>query len=354
MMVYGHTVGALLAQEFRVGLWHDVWLFQRGLTSSLFLLLAGFAFSIATSRHWAAHTQLSPTVMKRLRWFLLLILLGYALHFPVPRLADLAAASEERWRSFLAVDVLQLIGVTLLVLQALVLVTRTRRAFTVVAASLAVLVVFATPAVWSVDWMRHLPLSLAFYASPSEGSLFPIFPWAAFILIGAGAGQLYARWGATHLTAFTNRVLLVPGAMLVAGIVGASELALPRFGSSPWSWVPGEFLLRTGACFVLLGLIAHASRHIVRLPQVFGAVAQESLLIYFVHLGIVYGTIWNTGLRQFYAESLAPGLTALVVAAMFAAMTLFAWHWNRLKDVQPRAARWVCVAVGAALILLLV
>ena len=53
LMLYGHTVSALLAPEFRAGTWYDVWQFQRGLTSCLFLLLSGFAFSIATARRWS-------------------------------------------------------------------------------------------------------------------------------------------------------------------------------------------------------------------------------------------------------------------------------------------------------------
>ena len=53
LMVAGHTSSALLADRYRTGYWFDVWTFQRGLTSALFLLLAGFAFSVATTRETA-------------------------------------------------------------------------------------------------------------------------------------------------------------------------------------------------------------------------------------------------------------------------------------------------------------
>src|SRR5262245_1315688 len=129
-MLYGHAVAALLAPEYQQGTWFEIWVFQRGLTSSLFLLLSGFAFSIATSKHWAAHGHLSGAFLRRTRRFLLFIALGYALHFPAQRFADLVAVPNDRWQSFLAVDVLQLIGATFLIVQLLVLVTRSRRAFT--------------------------------------------------------------------------------------------------------------------------------------------------------------------------------------------------------------------------------
>ena len=97
-MIYGHTISALLAPEYRSGPWYDAWVFQRGLTSTLFLLLSGFAFSIATTRHWAMHTYLSPAVTKRIRRFGLFVLLGYALHFPVGNVAGLTGLPAERWQ----------------------------------------------------------------------------------------------------------------------------------------------------------------------------------------------------------------------------------------------------------------
>ena len=71
--------------------------------------------------------------MKRLRRFGLFVLLGYALHFPVPRFAMLADATDQQWRSFLSVDVLQLIGVTFIAVQLLVLIVQSRRVFMVAA-----------------------------------------------------------------------------------------------------------------------------------------------------------------------------------------------------------------------------
>ena len=271
-MVSGHTSSALLANTYRTGEWFDVWVFQRGLTSGLFLFLSGFAFSVATARHWPAHVHLSGALLKRLRRFGFLIVLGYALHFPVSHTAELATATDQQWRSFFAVDVLQLIGVTLVVIQALVMIVRTRRAFMVSAFVLATVITAAAPAVWGIDWARILPLPIAAYLSPATGSQFPLFPWAAFVLIGAGAGQLYARWGAAHLTAFATWGMLTPGVALIA--VGSNiERLLGSVFTGPGSWVPGDVLVRTGSCLVILGSVAHASRYIGQLPCVFGVVA---------------------------------------------------------------------------------
>ena len=353
LMVSGHTSSALLANVHRTGEWFDVWVFQRGLTSALFLLLSGFAFSVATARHWPAHVSLSSALLKRLRRFTLFIVLGYALHFPVPRFAELATATDVQWRAFLAADVLQLIGVTCVAVQALVILVRTRRAFMVAAFVLAAVVMGAAPAVWRVDWLRVLPLAVTSYLSPSTGSQFPLFPWAGFVLIGAGVGQLYARWGAAHLRAFANWGMLLPGVALTAVAYSLSGAPAAVSGDEPWNWLPGLILMRTGVCLVMLGLVAHASRRLSQLPHVFSAVAQESLLIYFVHLCVVYGSVWNSGLYRFYGEALTPAATALAVLVVALPMIVLAWWWNGLKHARPRVARLVSIATGVLLVALL-
>jgi uncharacterized membrane protein len=343
LMVQGHTVSALLAPEYRSGRLYDLWVFQRGLTSCLFLLLSGFAFSIATSRHWPSHIRPSRAIGKRLVRFSLFVLLGYALHFPVGRFADLVYASDQRWRSFLAVDVLQLIGVTFLIVQVLVLVSRTRQVFALVAFALCALVVLVTTRVWSIEWTGRLPVSLAAYLSERTGSQFPLFPWIAYVLLGAGLGQVYAHWGATHLATFATRVLLASGAAMLA----AAALFFPF---TVWHSIPFQFLLRAGTVLVILAALAHLSLWIGHMPHVFGAVAQESLLIYFLHLCLVYGSVWNSGLRQIFGETLAPLATAPIVIALVAAMVIVAWQWNRWKHHSPVTARWISLAAAAALI----
>jgi len=339
LMVAGHTSSALLASDYRSGPWFDAWTFQRGLTSGLFLLLSGFAFSLATTRHWTSHLSLSGPVLRRARRFLLFVILGYGLHYPVLDVAELAVASEAQWRSFLAVDVLQLIGVTLLALQALVLLLRSRPAFMVVNFAVAFAVVAAAPAAWRADWIAELPLVMGAYLSPATGSLFPLFPWAAYVFVGAGAGQLYARWGAAHLSGYATWAMLVPGGALVA-------VGLAIGGGS----LPSDVAIRTGTCLLVLGVIAHVSRSLTQLPHVFGAVAQESLVVYFVHLCVVYGSIWNPGLARVYGEALPLTGTALMAVAVVAVMVALAWHWNRLKHVRPVAARWISVGAGVVLV----
>jgi uncharacterized membrane protein len=151
-----------------------------------------------------------------------------------------------------------------------------------------------------VDWTPWLPRWLAGYVTQTTGSLFPVLPWAAYVLVGAGLGQIYARWGASDLRRYANLALLIPGCCSWRRIRLDS---LHLFGPGQWSFIPPQFVIRTGSCLLVMGAIAHASAHIAHLPHMFAAVAQETLLIYFVHLCIVYGSIWNMGLVQRYGQT---------------------------------------------------
>ena len=337
LMVAGHTSSALLATSYQSGRWFEIWTFQRGLTSALFLLLAGFAFSIATTRHWATHLTLSAPLLKRARRFAMFVVLGYALHLPTRPIWKLGAVTEPQWRALFAVDVLQLIGMTLLLVQALVLLSRSRRVFMGVSFAVAAAVVAAAPFMWRTDWTRVMPLPLAAYLSPGTGSLFPLFPWVAYVLIGAATGQVYARWGAANMGAFARWGMLLPGAAVLV------------LAHTVMSGIPSDVALRTGSCFLVMGCIALLSQRISQLPRAFGAVAQESLVVYFVHLCIVYGSVWNPGLHQFYGARMSPPVTLIFVVGVVIPMIALAWHWNRLKHARPGAARWVSVAAGVVL-----
>jgi uncharacterized membrane protein len=349
-MLYGHTVSALLAPQYQGGTWFDLWNFQRGLTSSLFLLLSGFAFSVATSRHWGAHQRISSAVFKRVRRFGLFLLLGYAIHFPVSRFSMLTTLTDEQWRSFVQVDVLQLIGATFLIVQALVLVVRSRRTFMVTVFVLAAAVLALTHPVWAVDWWQLFPGWLAAYISPAQGSVFPLFPWATYVLIGAGLGQIYG-WGGARLESYTTYVLFVPGVILSALGWGLTAIENAPWGPDAWNFMPIQLAIRIGACLILLAAIARASQRLTRLPHFFAAVAQETLPIYFVHLCILYGSIWNNGLAVWYAGSLGPMATLVYVLVLLASMAVLGWSWHWLKHARPRLARWVMAGVAALLVI---
>lgn len=351
MMVQGHTLDALLSDDYRAAGAFHLWTFVRGLTPSMFLLFSGFAFAVATERRWAHHLLSGLSNTRRFRRFGFFLLLGYLLHFPVSRLIDLPFMPHERWRSFIVVDALQCIAITLMLLQGLVLATRTPRRLAVAALCGGLAVAMLTPWVWRGDWSALLPLPVAAYLSPAIGSPFPLFPWSAYTFIGAALGGLYLGRGARDPVAFAIRVLAGGGALLVVLAVIGARVPLEPFGSTDfWTTSPNQFFLRTGLVFLVLGVVMLASHRVSSGHSLLRMVAEESLTIYFVHLCIVYGSVWNSGLSQVYGRSLSLGPALGTVALLWLSVVALAGAWNWCKRRHAPVARRLRIA---AVVLLL-
>ncbi len=195
LMVQGHTLDVLLTPASQFSPWYNYWLFFRGFTAPMFMMLSGFGFALATLRHWESHLTPGMAVYKRLRRFAFFVMLGYSLRIPVRSLRDLRWAAPDAWQGFMQVDVLQTIGFTLIILQLLVLVLRTPRRLAIVTASLALGVTMAAPLIWQSSLLHVLPLPLASALAGTTGSLFPLLPWSAYILLGAALGVVYVKAG---------------------------------------------------------------------------------------------------------------------------------------------------------------
>jgi uncharacterized membrane protein len=353
-MIQGHTLSVLLAPAYQTGAAFNFWLFLRGLTSCMFLLLSGCAFAVATSRHWEAHVRWSPRLARRLARFGFFVLLGYAMHFPAGRISHLKFVTAEGWRAFEAVDILQCVGISLIGLQLLAVAARTRRRFMLAAAALSAATVAVTPLAWGIDWTAVVSRPIAAYVSDAAGSLFPLLPWAGFMLLGAAVGMSYERWASGQPARFANRGLLPSGLGLLLVGVSAHLAIVFLYGDRPLTQSsPVFFLIRAGSVLLLLGGFAHVSERIRSLPASLTALSQESLLIYFVHVIVLYGSVWNVGLRQVVGSRLGPGPTMAWILVLLVSMGTLAGAWSWFKRTQQNVAPLLRFAVGSVALLLL-
>lgn len=350
-MIFGHSLNVLLDPAYQQNIAFDALLFLRGLTSCTFLLLSGFAFTVASTHYWDAHLHLSRRMFARLRRFAFFVALGYLMRFPARRLEHFRFVSADGWQTFLTVDILQCIGVTLIGLQLLVLVTRTQRRFAVASAALAAAVVLLTPLAWATNWRAHLPLGVAAYLSPATGSLFPLMPWAAFPLLGAALGYVYVTAWVHDPMQFSRRVLLPGGLVMAASGVVFALVPFEPFGHTDfWFTSPNLFLVRAGLVLIVLDIVSFLTRWAHHLPRVIAALAHESLLVYFIHILVLYGSAWTLGLRHVLAAPVGPGLALVWVAIMLVSTSLVGWGWNWTK----RRHRWIAWIVRLTVLGLLV
>ena len=350
LMVQGHTIDALLHADYRTSLQYNAWLYLRGLTSCTFLFLSGAAFSLTALRHWNDQGRFSRRSFKRVRRLAFFLSLGYFVKFPMGRFLDLPYATEERWRSFFAVDVLQNVAVTLLALQVLIALTRTPRRFAVVCGGLAVLLVAATPLAHEVDWAARLPLIVASYLSFGTGSLFPLFPWAGFTLLGAAFGVTAAPWATREHLRSLARALFVTGAVLAVGAGVLGEFGWFEYGSHDW-WrsSPLSFVQRFGSVLLLLSVVAGIGHYVTKLTPPLQGLAEESLLVYAVHVALLYGSHWTTGLGPTLGPQ-PPRIVLVWAIVMLVAMTTMALAWNNIERIHPGLAAVCRVTAIVALV----
>lgn len=350
MMVQGHTVDALLDVSYRETMAFHLWTVVRGLTPSMFIFLAGCALGFTAFRLGSSAAPVRWS--KRLGRSLLLLVLGYAMHFPAENFAKLWIIAPQEWRGFFAVDVLQCIGVMLAALSALAVAARARGRFIALSLAFCAAIVVLSPYMWNQAW-PGLPSPLAAYLTGAAGSLFPLFPWCAYGALGAAVGAaLTIRRSAAAWVA-----LAATGSLLLLTGVAARRVGWDGWAAGATAPIsPSQFLLQAGWVSMILGTIALAIGRVscAARSRLVESIGRESLLIYAVHICLVYGSPWGGGLRQWLGPTLSPAAAAGCVVLVLVSVGGLATAWHRLKQTQPTLAvrlRWA-TALMLGLILL--
>lgn len=337
VMVQGHVAEALLSPASRSDALYQLQNVVHGSTAPGFLFASGFVAGLPRA-------PLAPrAALRRARRLLFVLGVGYAIHLPYFSLwKTLLQATPAERAALFACDALQAIAVTQLV--ALLLQFLFGKRWTAAGGLLAFFVIVLTPVVWALQPGRGLPPFLGAYLDPATGSRFPLFPFSAFVLAGALAGAAIGRQDP-----LTRRRRAIAGgrALLVLGLVVAVVL---RDRVEFWGPSPGYVLLRLGALLLLLrGVEAAASRGLPGL-RALELLGHETLLVYVLHLCLLYGGVLGPAPLSRYAGRLGFGAACLVLAAMLPVLLVAAWAWHRAKSRAPAVASLGLVFPGVVFV----
>ncbi len=352
-MIQGHVFDALVSPQIKAHPLFHMHDFFHGFVAPAFLFASGVAFGATTMRRWDEHVTWGKRPRRRVQRFLGLIAIGYALHLPFFSLRKtMTAASPAKIQSMLQSDVLQCIGLTLLLLQIAILLTREKKFFGWVVAVSAAVVIFSSPLTWSGHFSGYLPTALVAYLSPETGSWFPLFPWSGYILCGVLFGCTLAN-AANPVSAAT---LMRRYALLNVGILALAwaVMYLP-FDLYPahdfWKSNPSIFFVRLSAVGIVASLIFLSEGLWKTTPYYASIIGRQSLFIYILHLMVVYGSVLNRGL----AQRIGPTLQVLPALGVFAlvltAVGLITILWYQWKSEHETAASRVTATAAAAFLL---
>jgi uncharacterized membrane protein len=352
VMVMGHSIDSVLSLEARTTELFRLYDAIRGFTAPLFLFVSGYAFSIATEKSWPAFLSVGSPVLKRLSKILLILTVGYALHFPFFSFDKLLHDTRsEEYAQFFQVDVLHCVAISLILLHLIIFLTRTPRAFALTTLGIAAAIILATPIVWSINFAPVISPVVSPYLNQKQLSIFPLFPYAAFLFAGTVTGHFYLearRKNAERL--FFLR--LVPFSV-VAGICGLVFDLLP-LSVYPvhdyWKTSPNFFLIRIG----IVLLITAGFYAVRRIPPLVArqlvTLGQASLFVYAVHLVAVYGSAANSGLMQIVGQTLAYRDAFIVALIVLLVMIAVVHVWNYLRTHHYFPARFAQIALAGTLL----
>ena len=334
IMIEVHVFNAFLLPELKQAGWFDVLTFVNGLVAPAFLFVSGFAFQVSSGSKLEDMRKLKPPFWKKLWRYFSIILIGYALHLPYKSLSKIINKStSEQLQSFYAVDVLQCIGVGLLVLFALRLIIRSDKIYHYSLIGLTIFVMVVSPFFWKIEFTNYFHPIIANYFNRLNGSLFPVFPWINFILVGV----IFAKYfldavtkdrevNFIKATTFAGIVMLFSGHLFYSGLFsGYLTSILPN---------PVFFIERLGYVLVFATLCWYYIKWRNTKQSFVLDASRESLLIYWLHLTIIYSMIWG---RKSLADLIGPTLNVLQSIAatliLMALMILAAkiWGWTKIK-----------------------
>ena len=264
------------------------------LPAPLFLFLAGVSFALVTDR--LRQKNLSSNEIARTTILRGAEIFGLGMLFRVQEFV--LGQPWSPWTDLLRVDVLNTIGVSMMLMGAVCHLTRTRVNNIWLAVATAAGIAMATPLLWTTMRPHWAPWFLQSYINgvhtfdKPQAWLFPIFPWAAFSFAGLAIGFIiFSEWTRKN-------------EVLAFGIFGAAGLFLYKLAlwldARPaqlypvydfWHTSPNFFLARVGVLLMILcgtyawcrwGLAQWGFSPIIQLGQ-------TSLLVYWVHIEFVYG-----------------------------------------------------------------
>lgn len=304
MMLQGHFIDATLAPEFRDSghYWFASWEFMRGLTAPVFFTVTGLVFTyllLGDTRPPAENTRWKKGIKRGFT----LIGLGYLLKLNVKMLLG---GYLPAWA--LTTDVLQCIGIALLLIAALFwLVKGNKVLLSASFLTVATLVILFNPSRLAMD-TSELPLMVQHYLTNKTGSTFTPLPWVAFSCFGALLGS-FLRWRPSM--AFGH---FLPIGLLVLGLsfhFFSSRWLMELFYLTDWQnfkdlAYSNMLLMRGGQTMALIGVFMWGIGRLKAVPPLLTTVGSETLTIYCGHYVLLYGSFSGLGLVHLFRDSLTP------------------------------------------------
>jgi uncharacterized membrane protein len=323
VMLQGHVFHSFAGPEWRHGSVYVLSQFVGGMPPAVFLFLTGVTLAFLMDSCERKALSLGARWVTALRRAGYLMALAYLFRLQL----WLFGLPNSPWTDLLKVDILNCMGLAIAVFSAISIFPTADRVR--MAAVLGIAVAALSPLVSTVEW-SGMPGPVKTYLAP-DVNFFGFFPWASFLAFGLAFGSLLRIVREDNSERLMHWIALLGFAMILGG---------QFFGGIPYSiYAKSDFWLDSPALiFIKLGVILIGmagafvwNRWVIRdrwnwLRQM----GQTSLLIYWVHIELVYGRwLW------FWKDALSIGqaaIVAVVVIVLMLGLSLCQTDWPRIRN----------------------
>jgi uncharacterized membrane protein len=347
VMFQTHCYDSWLGAPVRGGLFLRMSRMGGTLPAPLFLFLAGFSVALVTDKlrqKGVSADEIVRTTIRRGGEIFLLALLFRLYNF-------LLGIPVAPWTDLLRVDVLNVIGISIVLLGIACRVSaivssgepeKLRRFSAVTAMLCAAAIAMLTPSLWTTWRPRFLPWWLESYIDgvhtfgTPQSWLFPIFPWTAFAFAGLAAGMMLLCAWARRNEAAALAVAGLAGAGCIAAGIWLDRRSVQLYSVYDfWRTSPNFFLIRAGVVLIVV-LLGYAWCRWGAGEWGFSPLIEMgkcSLLVYWVHFEFVYG-----GLSIVHRHRASIGTATIGLIAITVGMTALAAARNRYSKWKPQIA----------------
>lgn len=337
IMLQGHSFHSMLAESERGSDAYILSQFVGGLPAPIFLFLTGVTLAFLLDGRERRGVDAMGRFAVALRRAGYLLLLAFAVRLQ----AYVFGVPWSKWEDLLRVDILNCMGVSLALMSVSAFFTTQERVKWGLVCGAVIALMAPIVSGLALD---SSPALLRAYLQP-HNEVFGLFPWAAFTAFGVAFGSMLRITPRASLNRFLQWTAIVAfGVILTAGYFSFIPYSIYK-NSNFWVNSPGLVFIKLG---VILLLVTFAYLWLTylpsRRPSFVALLGTSSLLVYWLHLELVYGRwFWFWKLRLTVAETMVFSL-ALIVA-----MCTVAWCWRRrqllyeqlmrFRPLQPQVAR---------------
>lgn len=342
MMLQGHFIDGLLDPIYRdsSNTVYTIWKYFRGITAPVFFTVSGFIFTYLLIKVPQTGWN-NPRVKKGIKRGFQLLFFGYLLRSNL-----FGLFKGEIYSSFLLVDVLHCIGLSILSIIAMYLLTTklNKWLFPLVLLSCTLVLFIFEPIYKGFDY-NGLPIWLANYFTKANGSVFTIIPWLGYATVGAFISIIFSR--------FKENNYLYPVAIPVFAVIGIvlMWLSSPLFdllysitGLQLFFDISSNnyLFIRLGDVLVVFSIFMLFRRFLTNKTGL--RLGQSTLSIYIIHFIILYGSFTGFGLYRFFHHSLGPWPTVLGALSFMLICSYLALKFEDHKPwIKEGFNRFICI-----------